>query len=207
MRIAFVTEEWIPWPWRDDDRSVPQPRYVGCWERDEAFEWGPGWNDLTEAVCWGRARAPIVRVALARTGRERLALSLGRDSAEGSEILQEESARVAAEIAWPHTLVDGFGGRVDLHEASGGWEQTGEYAVSAVALQQPITDPDDLYQLESQALSGSPFRTLTEAVQRAASESAVVVVRVGTPIAGIFLSAGREKPEGLELPRVPDSWL
>lgn len=194
-------------PWRADDPSLPQPRYpVGYWEREDAFERGPGWSDLTEAVSWGRARAPMVRVALARTMRERRALSLGREPVEGPEILVEESSRVAAEIPWPDTLVEGFGGEVAIHEASGGWDPTGEYGVSAVELEQQLTHPEDLNDLHSEPVSGSPFTSLADAVGRATAEFPVVIVQHG-PYGGYFHSAEYEEPEGLPLPRLPESWL
>lgn len=43
------------------------PGYTGYWDRGEPpemLEDGPGWNDVEEAVAWGRARAPRVLLRL-----------------------------------------------------------------------------------------------------------------------------------------------
>lgn len=119
----------------------------------------------------------------------------------------DESARVAAEIPWPDVLLEGFGGEVDIHEASGHWDRTGAYTVSVVELEQDLLRPEDLDELESEKLRGSPFTSLAEAVVWAARECPVVIVRHGSPVSGIFFSARREEPVGLRLPRLPDGWL
>jgi hypothetical protein len=51
--------------WPRDPRG---PEYVGHWEHEEPsphmVEEGPGWDDIDEAIAWGRARAPLVIVQL-----------------------------------------------------------------------------------------------------------------------------------------------
>ena len=44
-----------------------EPAYTGYWDRGEPpemLEQGPGWDDVHDAVGWGRARAPRVVVRL-----------------------------------------------------------------------------------------------------------------------------------------------
>jgi hypothetical protein len=46
------------------------PRFTGYWDRGdppELLEEGPGWDDLHDAVAWGKARAPRVLVRLGAT--------------------------------------------------------------------------------------------------------------------------------------------
>lgn len=49
-------------------RSPEEPEYGGHWEVDEPRphieEEGPGWDDVEEAIAWGRERAPKVMVIL-----------------------------------------------------------------------------------------------------------------------------------------------
>ena len=45
-------------------------RFTGYWDRGdppELLEDGPGWDDLHDAVAWGKARAPRVLVRLGAT--------------------------------------------------------------------------------------------------------------------------------------------
>ena len=192
-------------PWHEGDQSMIQPRYNGYWEAEDAYEWGPGWNDLAAAVMWGRARAPVVRLSVAFE-RPRRALSLGREPIDESDILVEESTSVGAEIRWPDTVVSRYGGEVRIVEASGGWDSTGEYTVSTVVLSDEIDSPEELNNLEADRLSEGPFRFLGDAVEAAGRHSSFVIVRDGPP-PGFFFSAGREEPPGLQLPRMPERWL
>jgi hypothetical protein len=58
---------WHPdaerWP-----RSPDEPLFQGHWEpghrRQPDFINGPGWEDVEEAIAWGRERAPVVLVYL-----------------------------------------------------------------------------------------------------------------------------------------------
>lgn len=200
--VALVTEKWVAVPW-PGYANPSQPRYLGSWERHEAHEWGPGWNELAAAVLWGRSCAPFLRVALVRSGRERHALSVGREPIGGAEVLLEESVRVSAEMPWPDQFAPEYGGRVDIHEASAGLDPTGEYAVSVIAAVSDLTHPEDLHESESEVLGDSPFRSLPDAVAAARQECSIVIVALG-PFSGVFFSAGHAELPGLEVPRLQD---
>jgi hypothetical protein len=56
------------WP-----RAPGEPEYSAHWEADEPrphiVEEGPGWDNVDDAIAWGRERAPIVVVILAASDR------------------------------------------------------------------------------------------------------------------------------------------
>jgi hypothetical protein len=59
--IVYIARSHPPWN---------KPRFTGYWERGEPAEMreqGPGWDDLHDAVAWGKARAPRVLVRLGAT--------------------------------------------------------------------------------------------------------------------------------------------
>ena len=63
--IVYVAEELR-------DFAVPGPtRFCGHWESgnpaDGVLEQGPGWDDIEDAIAWGRERAPVVLLRVGET--------------------------------------------------------------------------------------------------------------------------------------------
>ena len=77
--VVYIAEELA-------DAAVPGPtRYYGHWEADDReglLEQGPGWDDVEEAIAWGRARAPVVLLRLGRNVPQRH-FSAGEKAPEG----------------------------------------------------------------------------------------------------------------------------
>jgi hypothetical protein len=77
--IVYIAEEL-------DDAAVRGPtRYYGHWEaenRGGVLEQGPGWDDVEEAIVWGRARAPVVLLRLG-TQAPQTHFSAGHKEPEG----------------------------------------------------------------------------------------------------------------------------
>lgn len=62
--IVYIAEELR-------DVAVPGPtRFYGHWESQDPntlLEQGPGWDEIEDAVTWGRERAPVVLLRLGET--------------------------------------------------------------------------------------------------------------------------------------------
>jgi hypothetical protein len=56
--------------WPEDWSDITEHRFDGHWEtgdEDRPVVHGPGWDDVEEAIKWGRERAPLVSIRIGTT--------------------------------------------------------------------------------------------------------------------------------------------
>ncbi len=114
----------IEWVLLDFSVRAPAQRYEGGWHATAAdVEEEAGWDSFTEALAWGRARAPVVLLSLwVGAPRKRVTYSAGTS--------QQQRFLKWHEAADPDaTLVEHHSGLVQIREMPYNWEERDTFSL------------------------------------------------------------------------------